>query len=63
MDALEQFVRGGLARAGLPLEDFEMDIIRFADAVYGPEIQSLMDANQRGIWPEHDLDPSRAPNS
>ena len=40
-----------------------MDIIRFADAVYGPEIQALMDADQHGIWPEHDLDPSRAPTS
>jgi hypothetical protein len=63
VDALEQFVRGGLARAGLPLEDFELDIIRFADDLYGPEIQALMEADQQGIWPEHDLDPSRAPTS
>lgn len=63
MDAFEQFVRGGMERAGLPLEDFEIDIMRFVDDVYGPELKTLLEADQRGIWPEHDLDPSRAPSS
>lgn len=63
MDALEQFVRGGMERAGFPLEDFELEVIRYIDGLYGPELQELMAADQHGIWPEHDLDPSRAPTS
>ena len=63
MDALEQFVRGGLARAGLPLEDFELDIMRFADNVYGVELRELAEADLKGVWPELELDLSQAPRS
>ena len=63
MDAFEQFVRGGLAQAGLELEDMELDIMRFADALYGPELRALMEADLSGVWAEKDLDPSRAPTS
>jgi hypothetical protein len=63
VDAFEQFVRGGMERAGLPLEDWEIDIMRFIDGAYGPELELLMAADMQGLWPEHDLDPSRAPSS
>ena len=63
MDAFEMYIRGGLERAGLPLEDFELDIMRFADTVYGVELQELAEADLKGIWPELDLDLSRAPRS
>jgi hypothetical protein len=63
VDALEQYIRGGLERAGLPVEDFEVEIMRYIDQVYGPELQELLQADMHGIWPEHDLDPSRAPTS
>jgi hypothetical protein len=59
---LEQFLRGGLERAGLGVEDFEIETIRYIDGVYGPELNALLAADQHGIWPEHDLDPSRAPS-
>jgi hypothetical protein len=52
-----------MERAGFPLEDFELEVIRYIDGLYGPELQELMAADQHGIWPEHDLDPSRAPTS
>jgi hypothetical protein len=63
VDAFEQFVRGGLAQAGVELEDMELEIMRFADALYGPELRALMDADLSGVWAEKDLDPSRAPRS
>lgn len=61
MDAFEQYVRGGLEHYGLGVEDFEVEIIRYVDQIYGPELRALIAADQRGLWPEHDLDPSRAP--
>lgn len=63
MDAFEQFVRGGLAQAGVELEDMELEIMRFADSLYGPELRALMEADLSGVWAEKDLDPSRAPTS
>jgi hypothetical protein len=63
VDAFEQFVRGGLAQAGIEIEDFELEIMRFADQLYGPELRALMEADLAGVWAEKDLDPSRPPTS
>lgn len=63
MDAFEQYVRGGMARAGLPLDDVELDVMRFVDELYGPELADLAQADLRGVWPEIPLDPGRAPTS
>lgn len=63
MDAFEQYVRGGLERAGESVEQLELDIMRYIDNLYGPEIRALMEADLRGIWTEIPLDPSRAPSS
>jgi hypothetical protein len=52
-----------MARAGLGVEDYEIEIMRYIDQVYGPELQQLLSAEMTGIWPEHDLDPGRAPTS
>lgn len=63
MDAFEQYVRGGLERAGESVERLELEIMRYIDNLYGPEIRALMEADLRGIWTEIPLDPSRAPSS
>ena len=61
VDAFEQQVRAGLELAGVPVEDLDVQIMRLADAVYGPEIRALQAANLREVAPEPVLDPSRAP--
>ena len=63
MDAFEQFVRGGLARLELPLDDVELEIMRFADGLYGAELAELLKADLAGVWPELRLDLSKAPES
>ena len=63
MDAFEQFARGGLAWQGLDVDDTDLEIMRYIDAVFGPELQALMAADLAGIWAEIDFDPSRAPTS
>ena len=63
MDAFEQFVRGGMARAGLDVDETELAIMRYIDELFGPDLHALMTADLEGIWAEPDLDPSRAPRS
>lgn len=63
MDAFDQYVRGGLERAGVEVDATELEIMRFVDAVYGPELAALATADLRGAWPELDLDLTRAPSS
>jgi hypothetical protein len=62
VDAFEQFVRGGLEWQGLSVDDTDVEIIRYIDAVFGPELRALMAVDMNGIWAESDLDPSRAPS-
>jgi hypothetical protein len=63
VDAFEQFVRGGLARAGVEVDDTDLAIMRYIDTVFGPELNALLAADMHGLWPEADLDPSRAPRA
>ncbi len=62
MDAFERFVTGGLELAGMAVEELEIHIMRGAHAIYGPPIEALQQADLRDVWPEPDLDPSRAPS-
>ena len=61
MDAFEQFVRGGLAQAGLDVTDTDVAIMRYVDQLFGPELGALLAIDMQGMWPEPDLDPGRAP--
>ena len=61
MDPLEQYVRAGLELAGDTVDDVDIAVIRAADAAYGPDMQRLEAADLTHVWPEPDLDPSRAP--
>lgn len=63
MDAFEQFARGGLEWQGLAMDDTDLEIMRYIDAVFGPELRALMAEDMHGIWAETDFDPSRAPSS
>ena len=61
MDAFEQYVRAGLELQGFEVDDVDIQIIRAADAAYGPGMRALQEADLRDVWPESDLDPSRPP--
>jgi hypothetical protein len=63
VDAFEQWVRGGLESAGLQVSDLDVQIARYIQELYGPELLALAEEDMNGLWPEHDLDPSRAPTS
>lgn len=63
VDAFEQFVRGGMQWMGLAADDVDVQIMRYIDQVFGPELRALMAEDMNGVWPETDLDPSRAPTS
>jgi hypothetical protein len=61
VDAFERFVRAGLELNGETVDDVDIAVIRAADAVYGPGMRALADADLRDVLPEVDLDPGRAP--
>jgi hypothetical protein len=61
VDALEQYVRAGLELAGDVPDDVDLAVIRAADAIYGPAMRALDEADLTHVFPEPDLDPARAP--
>jgi hypothetical protein len=63
VDAFEQFIRGGLAQAGLEADDLDVEIARYIGQLYGPEMEALAQLPMTGLWPEPDLDPARAPRA
>jgi hypothetical protein len=65
MDDAEQFdsfVRVTLGRYGIAVDEVDLAVMRAAEATYGPGREALIAADLSRIPPEHDLDPSRAPN-
>ena len=62
MDSFEQFVRSGLDLQGVAASDLDVQIMRFVEGVYGPDMRALGEADLAGVWAEVDLDPSRPPN-
>lgn len=61
MDAFERFVRAGLERRDTPVDETDIAVMRAAEAVYGPGIRALLDADLGGAAPEIGLDPSAPP--
>ena len=61
MDTFEQYVRAGLELAGRDVDDTDVAVMRAVDAVYGPPMRALADADLKDVWEEPDLDPSRPP--
>jgi hypothetical protein len=60
-DALERFVRGGLALLGLEATEAEMAVIQAADGVYRPATDGLIGAELDGVEPEPGTDMGRPP--
>jgi hypothetical protein len=63
VDTFEQYVRAGLELAGRDVDDVDIAVMRAVDAVYGPPMRALADADLKDVWAETDIDPSRAPVS
>jgi len=63
VDAFEQFARGGMQWLGLDPSDTDVEIMRYIDMVFGPEMKALMEADMSDWWPENVFDPGRAPSA
>jgi len=63
VDAFEQWVHGGLAQIGLDADEADVQIMRYVNDLFGPELQALMAADLHNVMPEHGQDLSRAPQS
>ena len=60
-EQFQTFVRAGLARFGIDVDEAEMHVIRFADQMYGPQLDAVMAADLSDVEPEAPLDPARPP--
>jgi hypothetical protein len=56
-------VRAGLQVLGYEISEDELAVMRVADGVYGEQLRALVAADLTNVWPEPDLDPSRAPSA
>ena len=45
------------------MDETELAVMRVADGVYGDQLRALVAADLTAIWPEPDMDPSRAPSA
>jgi hypothetical protein len=61
-EQFDTFVRVTLGRYGIEVDEVDMAVMRAAEATYGPGRDAMIAADLSAIPPEHDLDPSRAPN-
>jgi hypothetical protein len=61
VDVLETYIRAGLELAGEEVDEVDIAVIRAADAVYGPAMRALDEADLTNVMPEPALDPSRPP--
>jgi hypothetical protein len=60
-EQFDAFVRSGLAQYGVEVDEIELEIIRAAERVYGPERDALLAADLSDVPAEIALDPSRPP--
>jgi hypothetical protein len=63
MSAFDQFAPSALARAGVPFEAGDLDVLRIVAQVFDPAMCALDEADLADLPLEGDLDPSRPPNS
>ena len=61
MDEFEGWVRHGLGAQGVEADDTDVQIMRYIDKIWGPEMRALVAADLSAVWPEPDLDPGRPP--
>jgi hypothetical protein len=60
-DRFDEFVRSSLARFGVEADDLDLEVLRAAERVYGPQRDALLSADLSDVAPEIRFDPSRAP--
>jgi hypothetical protein len=60
-DQFDEFVRSSLARFGVEADDLDLEVLRAAERVYGPQRDALLSADLSDVEPEIRFDPSRAP--
>ncbi len=60
-ESFQRFVRAGLARVGLDVDDQMLAVIAAADALFRPHLEALLAADLTGVEPERGLDVSSAP--
>jgi hypothetical protein len=63
MDAFEQYVRAGLALSSTEVSDIDLAVMRAADAVYGPLLRALAEADLTDVWAEPAFDAGKPPVS
>lgn len=61
-EEFERFVRAGLSRYGVEIDDVELRVIFAAEEAYGPMRDALLAADLSDVPPELVLDPSQAPD-
>jgi hypothetical protein len=61
-EQFDTYVRVTLARHGIAVDEVDLAVMRAAEATYGPGRDALLSTDLSDIAPEHDFDPSRAPN-
>ena len=57
----DAFVRAGLAQYGIEVDDVDLQIIRVAEQIYGPQRDALLAADLSDVAREAVLDPARPP--
>jgi hypothetical protein len=60
-DQFELFVRAGLGRYGVPVDETDIAIMRVVEQVYGPPRDALLAADLTRWSAEHGVDPSGPP--
>ncbi len=58
-----RFVSAGLELFELDTDEPELAVIEAVDALYGPPLQALVEAELDGVEPEAGIDPSHAPRA
>jgi hypothetical protein len=61
-EEFERFVRAGLSRYGVEVDDVDLRVIFAAEEAYGPLRDALLAADLSDVPPEAVLDPSQAPD-
>jgi hypothetical protein len=61
-EEFERFVRAGLSRYGVEIDEVELRVIFAAEEAYGPLRDALLAADLSDVPSELGLDPSRAPD-
>jgi hypothetical protein len=60
-DGFQTFVKTGLERLGIEVDDVELAVIEAADSLYRPHLDALLAADVDDVEPEPEIDLSEPP--